>query len=523
MSRRINLTLSHLLVTLLAILTSLVLLLLAAQTIAWRLSEARVETFSATVLERSVYLLQQAQSIAQENAHEPAAPPCSAADINHLRSLLWNYQLIKDIGRVNNDALTCSVLWGRLDSPLSLRQEGEQAKHIAGAAFLQLPVANGVEATALRRRDLIIFLSPFAFRRFESEPETAWFSALAVNKSGDERYFTVGRNTEELQQAINGKSRWDYIVRKRCSPQFDLCAVAGARATGFFNESAVIIGFVFFIALLTGTLVSLCWHFWRSKKTSLPARLQRALAQEKLRVVYQPICEIQSARLTGVEALLRWDDDDMGAISPEVFIPLAEEAGIMPQITRYVTTKALAEMQALMQRYPFTLSINVSLADLFSVDYLPFLIEQTRQHSLTPGRVILEITERQGANLESMSSAITRFKQAGFVIALDDFGTGYSNISWLSQLPVDEIKIDKSISDSISTHSLNKTLLINLMLLLKSMSQKVVFEGLEETSQITYLRTHFPQSYGQGWWYSRPLDAPSLLRFIETQNKNSSP
>jgi len=251
--------------------------------------------------------------------------------------------------------------------------------------------------------------------------------------------------------------------------------------------------------------------------------LQRALAQEKLRVVYQPICEIQSARLTGVEALLRWDDDDMGAISPEVFIPLAEEAGIMPQITRYVTTKALAEMQALMQRYPFTLSINVSLADLFSVDYLPFLIEQTRQHSLTPGRVILEITERQGANLESMSSAITRFKQAGFVIALDDFGTGYSNISWLSQLPVDEIKIDKSISDSISTHSLNKTLLINLMLLLKSMSQKVVFEGLEETSQITYLRTHFPQSYGQGWWYSRPLDAPSLLQFIETQNKNSSP
>lgn len=98
MLRRINLTFSHMLVTLLAILSSLALILVVAQTIAWRLSEAKVEAFSTTVLERSVYLLRQAQGIAQQNARNDNTPPCSEADLSRLRSLLWNYQLIKDVG-----------------------------------------------------------------------------------------------------------------------------------------------------------------------------------------------------------------------------------------------------------------------------------------------------------------------------------------------------------------------------------------------------------------------------------------
>lgn len=514
MLRRINLTFSHMLVTLLAILSSLALMLLVVQTIAWRLSEAKVEAFSTTVLERSVYLLRQAQGIAQQNARNGSTPPCSEADLSRLRSLLWNYQLIKDVGRVNQQGLICSVLWGQVTPPLPLMQKGEPTKQLAGATFLHLPVANGVEATALRRHGLIVFLSPFAFSRFESDPDTALFSALAMNKAGNERYFSVGRGADELSRALNGQSRWNYIIKKSCSPHYDLCAIAGAHAAGFFNESPIIIGFMLFMSVFTGTLISLCWHFWRSKKTSLSARLQRALAQERLSLVYQPVFEIQSGTMSGVEALLRWEDDDMGAISPEVFIPLAEETGLMRQITEYVTARALSEMGELMQRHPFTLSINISLMDLLADDYLHFLREHARLQGVTPGRLILEITERQGGNLENMSCAIARFKRAGFLIALDDFGTGYSTISWLSQLDVDEIKIDKSLSDSITTHSLNKTLLINLILLLKSMPQKVVFEGLEEAEQVNYLRSHFPQSYGQGWWYSRPLDKTSLQQFI---------
>lgn len=518
MFHRINLTFRYLLVTLVSIIISFLLLLLIAQTISWRLSEAKVENYSSSVLERTLYLLRQAQDIAQNNAPDASAPTCSDADIARLRSLLWNYPLIKDIGRANQQGILCSVLWGRPASPVAFVQQARQTKQIDGAAFLHLPVASGIEATALRRNGYIVFLSPFAFTRFENDPGTAPYSALVVNKAGSERYFSVGKGADELAQSIAfSPARWNYIVKKSCSPHDDLCAIAGAPAAGFFSESGIIIGFVVFISLITGTLISLCWHFWRSKKSSLPARLQRALAQEKLSVVYQPVFEIKSGEMQGVEALLRWEDDQVGAISPEIFIPLAEKAGMMRQITEYVTHRAAEEMQALMKQHSLTLSINVSLADLFSADYLRFLLALTRRLDIPAHQLVLEITERQGANLGCMAAAIRRFKDEGFLVALDDFGTGYSNISWLSQLPVDEIKIDKSLSDAINTQSLNKTMLINLLLLLKSMPQKIVFEGLEKASQVDYLREQFPQCYGQGWWYSRPLSQAALVAFIRAR------
>ncbi|KAB1477130.1 EAL domain-containing protein, partial [Cronobacter sakazakii] len=121
--------------------------------------------------------------------------------------------------------------------------------------------------------------------------------------------------------------------------------------------------------------------------------------------------------------------------------------------------------------------------------------------------------------LAHMEAAISLFKQHGFLIALDDFGTGYSTISWLSRLPIDEVKVDKSITDAIGTPTLNKTLLVNLIEMLKAMPQQVVFEGLEQRLQVDYLQDNFPGCYGQGWWFSRPIDNQALRLLLTMQAK----
>lgn len=487
------------------------------------MSETKIADFSETILERSIYLLRQADAIASNSQRAATHEACSASDLDHLRSLLWNYQLIKDIGRVKPQGIICSVMLGKLAFAIPLSAPLRDAKPLSGATLMHLSVASGIQAAALQRDDLIIFLSPFAFSRFENDARTAAFNAIVVNHSEQERYFSVGESAPTLSRIYRGDEvRWRYVTEKRCSADYDLCVIAGAEPASIFTEPPAIISAVALGALIIGSLISLGWYCYRNKKRSLPARLRRALVQDKLCVVYQPVFEIASGAMTGMEALLRWQDEDIGFISPEVFIPLAEEQGLMRQLTEYVTEKALRETRDLIMQHGLVLSINVSLADLFSTRYLKFLREITQRLDVPASSLMLEITERQGANINSMSVAITRFKNAGFLIALDDFGTGYSNISWLSRLPVDEIKIDKSISDSIGTDSLNQTLLINLIILLKSMPQKVVFEGLEKQVQIDYLQTHFSCCYGQGWWYAKPANKEELVTVIQ-QKQNSSP
>lgn len=502
------------------IIASLFAVLAVAQIMCWRIEASRLNDYSRAVLERSVTLVQQANDISAREAKMAHYSTCSEADLNALRTLLWNYQMIKDVGRTGAHGILCSALWGRLPIPQPLSASESFVGRQGARWLLNLPLTDTIQVTGWWRNDLLVIFSPFIFTRFEKDAVTAHYSAVITNGDHDRRWFTLGPTQALLTDAdATSHYAWYFITQQQCNTQYDLCVIAGTHPYGLLQARWYHLALLIALGLVLGLSLCAALALYQRKKSSLSMLLENALKNGDMRVVYQPIYEIETGRMKGMEALLRWHDNNGEAISPDVFIPLAEKEGLMGKITEFVTTQAVAEMAPLLTRYDLTLSINISLADLFSRHYLDFLTELTRKTELATHRIMLEITERENATLAHMEAAILLFKRQGFLIALDDFGTGYSTISWLSRLPIDEVKVDKSITDAIGTPSLNKTLLVNLILMLKAMPQQIVFEGLEQRLQVDYLQDNFPGCYGQGWWFSRPIDSQALRLLLTMQAK----
>lgn len=502
------------------IIASLLSVLAVAQIIYWRTEANRIENYTQAVLERSVTLLQQANSLAAREMKMAHYPPCSEADLNSLRTMLWEYQMIKDVGRTGARGIICSALWGHLPVPQPLTATQNIVSRDGARWLLNLPLTDTINVSAWWRNDLLVIFSPFVFTRFENDAKTTHYSAMITNSQRDRRWFTLGP-TQALLSATDTSSHyaWYFITKERCNAQYDICVIAGTHPYGLLQARWYTLVLLIALGLALGLLLCTCLALYRKKQTSLTVRLENALKNGDLRVAYQPIYEIETGRMKGMEALLRWHDSNGDAVSPDVFIPLAEKEGMMSKVTEFVTTQAIAETVELLEPYDLTLSINISLNDLFSRHYLNFLTQLTHNTGLASNRIMLEITERENATLAHMEAAISLFKQHGFLIALDDFGTGYSTISWLSRLPIDEVKVDKSITDGIGTPTLNKTLLVNLIEMLKAMPQQVVFEGLEQRLQVDYLQDNFPGCYGQGWWFSRPIDNQALRLLLTMQAK----
>lgn len=502
------------------IIASIFAVLAVAQILFWRMEASRINDYSQAVLARSVALLQQANDIANREAKMTHYSTCGEADLNALRTLMWNYQLIKDVGRTSAHGILCSALWGRLPIAQPLTATESFVGRNGARWLLNLPLTDTINVSAWWRNDLLVIFSPFIFTRFEKDAATAHYSAIITNTQHDHRWFTLGPTQALLNEGdTTSHYAWYFITREQCNRQYDLCVIAGTHPYGLLQASWYTLALLIVLGLALGISVCAGLALYRRKKASLRTRLENALKNGEMRVVYQPIYEIETGRMKGMEALLRWYDNNGETISPDVFIPLAEKEGLMGKITEFVTMQAVSETAELLTRYDLTLSINISLTDLFSHHYLDFLTQLTQKIDLAPSRIMLEITERENATLAHMEAAILLFKRHGFLIALDDFGTGYSTISWLSRLPIDEVKVDKSITDAIGTPTLNKTLLVNLILMLKAMPQQIVFEGLEQRLQVDYLQDNFPGCYGQGWWFSRPVDCQALRLLLTMQAK----
>lgn len=502
------------------IIASIFAVLAVAQIVYWRLETNRIDHYSQAVLERSVTLLQQANNLAAREMKMAHYSPCSEADLNALRTLLWEYQMIKDVGRTGARGIICSALWGHLPVPQPLAATENIVSRDGARWLLNLPLTETISVSAWWRDNLLVIFSPFVFTRFENDAATAHYSAIITNSQRDRRWFTLGPTQALLSETDTGSHyAWYFITREHCNTQYDICVIAGTHPYGLLQARWYTLLLIAALGLAVGLLLCVGLALYRGKKASLPARLENALKNGEMCVAYQPIYEIETGRMKGMEALLRWHDNNGEAISPDIFIPLAEKEGMISKVTEFVTTRAITEMAELLTPYDLTLSINISLNDLFSRHYLDFLTQLTRKSGLATNRIMLEITERENATLAHMEAAIALFKQQGFLIALDDFGTGYSTISWLSRLSIDEVKVDKSITEAIGTPTLNKTLLVNLIEMLKAMPQKVVFEGLEQRLQVDYLQDNFPGCYGQGWWFSRPVDRQALRLLLTMQAK----
>jgi EAL domain-containing protein (putative c-di-GMP-specific phosphodiesterase class I) len=257
-------------------------------------------------------------------------------------------------------------------------------------------------------------------------------------------------------------------------------------------------------------------------RMALKADMRRGLASNEFEPHYQPIVDLETGHVTGVEALVRWNHPERGLMAPAAFIPMAEETGLIIPIGSRVLHQACADAAQWLaefgERAPQSMSVNLSPRQIQDANIVSDVEVALAQSGLEPRSLILEITESFLLDdTESAASTLAKLKALGVRIALDDFGTGYSSLTHLDRFPVDVLKIDKSFVDALGSDDAERSSLVSAIVNLGMMlGLHVTAEGIEGAAQLASLRT-MGCELGQGFLFAKPMDATALR---ETMSKD---
>ncbi|WP_324791549.1 putative bifunctional diguanylate cyclase/phosphodiesterase [Sulfuricurvum sp.] len=246
-------------------------------------------------------------------------------------------------------------------------------------------------------------------------------------------------------------------------------------------------------------------------RTTLATQLKKALQSNELELHFQPQIDVHTENIIGIEALLRWNTREE-TISPAVFIPIAEESGLILQLGEYVLIQGcLMASQWAKEGLSFgRVAINVSARQLTHIDFLATLDRIIQETECNPSLIELEITETSILeNPEKMIALLEVIKAKGFHISIDDFGTGYSSLSYLKNLPIDKLKIDISFIRNITTEAKNQTIVKTIIALAKGLKMKVLAEGVETDEEFTFLHENDIDSI-QGYDYYKPMPSADI-------------
>ncbi|MES9847842.1 MAG: EAL domain-containing protein [Candidatus Thiodiazotropha sp.] len=261
-----------------------------------------------------------------------------------------------------------------------------------------------------------------------------------------------------------------------------------------------------------------------SRMLEVEEQLHGALERQEFSVVYQPVIELQSNRIVAAEALLRWNNPTLEMTSPEEFIPIAEQTGMILDIGRYVLQQAVGNALHWQQmlNHEFKIAINLSpsqFRDPMLVDYIKDLLERS---GLKMDSLVLEITESVlMSGKQDIEHALSRLRKVGINLAMDDFGTGYSSLSYLRKYPFDVLKVDRSFINDLAVDPADNELVNASILMAHGLGLKVVAEGVETEDQLRQLRD-MQCEYVQGYLFSRPVSAEAFTELLQNSAKMMS-
>jgi len=250
-------------------------------------------------------------------------------------------------------------------------------------------------------------------------------------------------------------------------------------------------------------------------KQLLKADLREAVDARRLRVVYQPIVSMQTMRIANCEALCRWDHPEIGPISPAVFIPLAEEMGIISEISAFMLESATQECMNWPE--PIGVSVNLSAKDFRSDAIITTVRRALAMSGLEPSRLEIEVTETALLDDKAQTRKfIEELKRLGVRVALDDFGTGYSSLSYLHTLPLDKVKIDRSFVQDVTRNTRSLELLRGIVNLSRPLGLEVAIEGIETFEQLKLLALEAKPDLVQGFLFGSALTASGIATMYNT-------
>ena len=259
-----------------------------------------------------------------------------------------------------------------------------------------------------------------------------------------------------------------------------------------------------------------------TKRLDVETALYRALERNELHLVHQPIVDIDLGIVVGFEALMRWDRGQSQAVSPDEFIPIAEETGIIVPLGSWAINDALTQLRSWIDAEhcskSTTMSVNVSVRQLHDPQFVTVVTEALTSSGIPAEQLWLEVTESVMITEPAQALAsLHRLNALGVRIAIDDFGTGYSSLSLLQRFPIQCIKIDRAFVNDVVTETATQNIVRTIIAMASAMGADVVAEGIETTEQLAQL-TSLECHRAQGYLFSRPVsvdDVPSVVKFIE--------
>ena len=255
-------------------------------------------------------------------------------------------------------------------------------------------------------------------------------------------------------------------------------------------------------------------HTESLRRLSLESDLRQALEHQELVVYYQPIIKLDTNWLEGVEALVRWRHPKLGLVMPNEFIPLAEETGLIIELDRWVLYTACLQMAQWKEQFPTTplktVSVNLSPKHWAQPDLIAYLDQMLTETGLEGQQLKLEITETVLlTDPQAMTNLLIQLKERGIQICLDDFGTGYSSLSYLHRFPIDIVKLDRTFVGDLVDEKKNAAIMRTIGTLGKELNLELIAEGIETLEQRDLLKG-FGYKWGQGYWYSPPVESTDL-------------
>ncbi|WP_295051396.1 EAL domain-containing protein [Sulfuricurvum sp.] len=249
--------------------------------------------------------------------------------------------------------------------------------------------------------------------------------------------------------------------------------------------------------------------------------MHRAFEEEEFELYYQPKIHIESGKIIGAEALLRWNHYEKGMIAPDHFIYIAENTGFILKLGTWIieeTARAIKRIQDAGYK-GIHVSCNVSTRQFQNLNLYGEIKEAVRINRIDPSLLAIEITESVMLDyLEVTLEILKKIKALGVYICMDDFGTGYSSLSYLRQFPIDSLKIDKSFVDDISCTQKNETILLNTIIAMgQTLNLRVIAEGVEEEYQMEYLKERGCEFY-QGYYFSKPIPEKAFFELLQKNN-----
>ncbi len=482
----------------------------------------RASSIAAEILRRSDAATQQAFA-AEARLHERArADPCSPEGVARMRDVALGSSYLQAVGHLVGNQVLCSSFEAQarpvdIGVPDYVTAAGEELR-----AAVDLGVSNDKRFIVLAKSGYAVAIDPATFITVPEVP-----LQYSLGMIGNQTGLVFSRRGEfdpkagsDLRQLASGvhivRSHLLVVQRSGSDNMLAYVAVPTALVQGRLRSAAMVL--VPLGLLLGGGLVLVSYLLLRGQ-SSLPALLRRALRKRQFVVCYQPIVDLHTRRPVGMEALLHWPHSDGTETSADVFIPAAEQCGLINRITTYVIAQVARDAPQLLRNWPDGfITINLSSSDLHSDAVVESLGQLLTASGVAGHNIMVEATEHSFVDPKQAERTVRQIRKMGIKVIIDDFGTGFCSLSYLTGLQTDYLKIDRTYVEAVGTDSVTSEVALHIINVARTLGLKVIGEGVETECQAEFLHRN-EVTLAQGWLFARAIPLNATLEYLEQWQK----